>query len=186
MKKFSRSLAPRLPSAARQRGVVLIIALVMLVVISLLATFSIRNALSSEGIAGNARTTELANQAAEIALRYCEDEVVKAAKDSTVVPPMTIQGVASTPLGVVTANWDVARVGVFVLPSTSVNMASVTFKRMPECVAERIAVVNDTSTATTITTTYLITARGFGPEVALGTGRPDGSEVFLQSTLEVE
>lgn len=172
----------------RQRGVVLIIALVMLVVISLLATFSIRGALSSEGVSGNVRTTQLASQAAEVALRYCEDATIGFIRNATPLPAgVSIQATLTPPLGVSTANWDVARTGVFVVPTASVNLGgSVTFRRMPECVIEQVPVVNATSTGLVSTTTYLITARGFGPEVAFGTAQPDGSEVWLQSTLEVE
>lgn len=168
-----------LPS--RQRGVVLIIALVMLVVISLLATFSIRSALSSEGVSGNVRTTQLASEAAEIALRYCEQGVVAGTTS------ISISTVTVPPLGVNTANWDGARTGVFVVPIDSVNRtgATATFSRAPECVVERMAVVNSSGVLTS-TTTYLITARGFGPEVANTTTRPEGSEVWLQSTLEIE
>jgi type IV pilus assembly protein PilX len=191
---------PRLPASSirREHGVVLIIALVMLVVISLLATFSIRSALSSESVSGNSRTTQMASQAAEIALRLCEDAVVANARSSTALPTgLAIQAAASTPVGVSTTVWDTGRSGVvYVVPTTSLN-GTVTYKRMPECIAERIPVVNATNTALTSTTTYLITARGFGPEVAAcdstvfppaagACSRPDGSEVWLQSTLEVQ
>ena len=173
--------------AGRQRGVVLIIALVMLVIISMLAALSIRNAQSSEGVSGNVRTTQLANEAAEIALRICESAVTANAKSATALPTgMTINSVPTgTPLGVTTTNWDSTRTGIYVLQDSDVNGSSTTYQRMPECVVERLQVVSSSGTLTT-TTTYLITARGFGPEVADGTGRPTGTEVFLQSTLEVE
>ncbi len=173
--------------ARRQRGVVLIIALVMLVVISLLATFSFRNSLSSESVSGNVRTTQLASQAAEVALRYCEDAIVKRTTNGTPLPPLlVVQAAQKPPLGVDTTNWDTTRTGVFVLPSASVNLASATFARMPECVMEEVPVVNAASNGLTTTTTFLITARGFGPEVASGTARPEGSEVWMQSTLEIQ
>ena len=60
------------PRPAAQRGIVLIMALIMLVVISLLTAVSVRNATSSEGVNANVRQTQLAGQAAETALRYCE------------------------------------------------------------------------------------------------------------------
>ena len=172
----------------RQRGVVLIIALVMLVIISMLAALSIRNAQSSEGVSGNVRTTQLATEAAEIALRICESSVIANVKSPFTALPtgMTINSVpAGTPLGVTTTNWDSTRTGIYVLQDSDVNGSSTTYQRNPECVIERLQVVSSTGTLTT-TTTYLITARGFGPEVADGTGRPTGTEVFLQSTLEVE
>lgn len=187
-----------------QRGVVLIIALVMLVVISLLATLSMRNATSSESISGNVRTTELATQAAEIALRYCEDAVVQINGGAgTLTPLPVIQAFASPPLwsakngsGGLT-NWDgntssVAPTGpVLVIPDSSINQAGagVTFKRPPECMVERMRMA-DTTTTVTVAKTYVITARGFGPEVAADTGgtrpRPQGgSEVWMQSTIEL-
>ena len=142
---MSSSRTTRRTPSHDERGVVLIIALVMLVVVSLLATFSIRNALSTEGVAGNVRTTQLANQAAEIALRYCEDAVVNYIKIGTPLPgspALALQNPQIPPLGVSTANWDGTRTGVFVVPSASVNTGSATFSRMPECLAERLSVVN--------------------------------------------
>ena len=80
--------------ARAQRGVVLIMALIMLVIISLLTAVTVRNATSSEGISANARQTQLAIQAAEAALRYCEQGVLEVLSASTstyafnvVVPP---------------------------------------------------------------------------------------------------
>ena len=179
-------------------------ALIMLVVISLLATLSMRNATSSESISGNVRTTELATQAAEIALRYCEDAVVQingGAGTLTTLP--VIQAFASPPLwsakngsGGLT-NWDgntssVAPAGpILVIPDGSINQAGagVTFKRPPECMVERMQMA-DTTTTVTVAKTYVITARGFGPDVAADTGgtrpRPQGgSEVWMQSTIEI-
>ena len=195
-----------------QRGVVLIIALVMLVVISLLATLSMRNATSSEGISGNVRTTELATQAAEIALRYCEDAVVQiTGGGGTLTALPAIQNFSSPPLwsardgsGALT-HWDgagssVAPTGpVLVIPDGSINQAGagVTFKRPPECMVERMQMATNNTTVTT-TTTFVITARGFGPDVAADTSgvrpRPKrgsedsterGSEVWMQSTIEL-
>ena len=186
-----------------QRGVVLIIALIMLVVISLLATLSMRNATSSESISGNVRTTELATQAAEIALRYCEDTVVQINGGGVTPTGFVIQNFSSPPLwsakngsGGLT-NWDgntssVAPAGpVLVIPDSSINQAGagVTFKRPPECMVERMQMA-DTTTTVTVAKTYVITARGFGPDVAADTGgtrpRPQGgSEVWMQSTIEL-
>jgi type IV pilus assembly protein PilX len=188
------------PAARREGGVVLIIALVMLVVISLLATLSIRSAMSSESISGNVRTTQMASQAAELALRYCENAVVANVRSSTALPAgMAVQVAGSTPVGISTTVWDTNRSGiVYVLPSSTVN-GTVTYKRMPECIAEQVPTVSTAGGTTTLSTTstFLVTARGFGPEVAGcdstifppaagACSRPDGSEVWLQSTLEVQ
>ena len=171
-----------------QHGVVLIIALVMLVVISLLATLSMRNATSSESISGNVRTTQLATQAAEIALRYCEDEVVKVQNNGGADPLGIIQPYVDPPLWKdAAANWDVATSKAKIIPKDSVNQKDLgaTFQRAPECMVERIPMVAVTG-AITETKNYVVTARGFGPEVADDTarGRPTGSEVWMQSTIE--
>lgn len=183
-----------------QRGVVLIMALIMLVIISLLATFSLRNASSTEKVSGNVRTTQLASQAAEIALRYCEEAVVQISSGTgTLASLPAVQPYTTFPLwnikdasGVLT-NWDGAASAippVFVIPASSVNQstATTTFHRPPECMVESMQVIGSSGTPTT-TSTYVITARGFGPEVSAadaGRSRPVGSEVWMQSTIELE
>lgn len=171
--------------AHSQRGVVLVVALIMLIVISLLAAISVRNASSSEAVSGNIRTTELATQAAEIALRYCETAVQQiVAGTGTMAPLPTVLAEASPPNWRDMNNWDGAgsATATFVIPESSVNTTTATaaFKRAPECQVERMTV------GSSATSTFVITARGFGPEVAAGTGRPQGSEIWLQSTFELQ
>jgi type IV pilus assembly protein PilX len=72
-----------------------------------------------------------------------------------------------------------------------VNDATVgaSFKRPPECMIERMSVIQAGATAVSSTSSYVITARGFGPEVAAADGarsRPSGSEVWLQSHIELQ
>ena len=208
--KYSVAVNIRRTGANAQRGVVLIMALIMLVVISLLATLSMRNATSTESISGNVRTTELATQAAEIALRYCEEAVAQSIGwPGTLDPLPFIPAFSSTPLWSVLTNWDGATSSaapadptgpVLVIPSTSINQAGagVTFKRPPECMVERMQMVAPGNTAVITSTTFVITARGFGPDVAADTSgvrpRPKrgsedskerGSEVWMQSTIEL-
>lgn len=184
------------PSKNTQHGVVLIVALIMLVVISILAVTSMRNAASTEALAGNVRTTELATQAAEIALRHCESSVVELI---TVASGATSTGyvttLASTDILPATtpprwqniATWDSATSSTFVLPTSLVGGTS-TYKRAPECMIETVPVIAAGSTAVSSTTSFVITARGFGPEVAADAtrARPKGSEVWLQSHIELE
>jgi type IV pilus assembly protein PilX len=175
-----------------QHGVVLIIALLMLVVISLVASLSIRNATSSEAVTGGVRTTQLAMQAAEIALRYCESSVAQIVVGGT--PSFTttfdsskIDFVSTTPQWTNTAVWDSTNTFIFVLPATSVNGAGVstTYSRMPECMVQNLPQADSTGSSAA-TRTYVVTARGFGPEVEAVNStrsRPRGSEVWLQSTI---
>ena len=183
-----------------ERGIVLIISLVLIVVISLLAVGSMRNAASSESVAGNVRTTELATQAAEIALRHCESSAIKVTKllanpaDTSAEAIYADQGLDITEIlwantsvqWQSTATWDSTSTATFVLPLPLVNQPgmTVTYKRPPECMVESLTGVIPVST----TASFVITARGFGPEVAAADPsrtRPQGTEVWLQSTIEL-
>lgn len=185
---------PSHPYRQSQRGVVLIISLIMLVVISLLATFSIRSASSSEAVAGNVRTTLLATQAAEMALRYCERALASAAGSSPVAwpypdaAPSINTPALATPRWQTLSNWDSGGTTASVIPLSVVNDASSgsTFSRAPECIIEPIAVANASGTPTE-TSTFVVTVRGFGPEEnGASRTRPTGSEVWLQSTIELQ
>lgn len=196
-------LQTRPPLARQQSGVVLIIALILLIVISLLAVTSLRNAGSSESVSSNVRTTELASQAAEIALRYCEAAAVEIASSTgpytTTFPAANILPGVTPPAPAnwqnVTA-WDAATSSstmTFALALTLVNQSGMTmstYRRAPECMIEQMPAVQTGSTTVTTTSSYVITARGFGPEVpAVASGsariRPVGSEVWMQSSIEL-
>lgn len=185
---------PRRP-VRQQGGVVLIMALIMLVIITLLATYSLRNSASTEAVSGNVRTTELATQAAESALRYCEDGLTQSFATTPTFtlsapgilpylnPPRWNQKDSSQNL----KYWDGTSSLGFnaVIAVTSVVNGTTTFKRPPECMIEREFDPAATDPAIN-TATFIITARGFGPEVAAVDAirsRPVGSEVWLQSTI---
>lgn len=188
---------PRQPPPRSQRGVVLLITLLVLAIISLLAITSVRNATSSEAVSGNVRTTELATEAAELALRHCERSLLSVL--------ITQSGEASDYITTFVADnildeqdpahwknlatWDSTSTSVYVLPLSLVNQASmtVTYQRAPECMVERMTTMLAAATTPTTNTAFLITSRGFGPEVAADPdrGRPSGSEVWLQSQIIV-
>ena len=181
-------------SRQAQRGVVLVIALILLVVISLLAVTSIRNASLSENVAGNARTAEMATQAADVALRHCEAALLSLMGGDT---PFTTTFTAANVLDAkqpprwqdmsAATGWDSSTAPVFVLPLALLNQLGLgftTYQRAPECMVETVSTVT-----TGKSVFYVVTARGFGPEVpALVDGarkRPLGSEVWLQSSIEL-
>lgn len=189
---------PRAEHTPRQRGVVLIIALILLVVISLLAVSSIRNVGSSENVSGNVRTVELATQAAEIALRHCEASAIKLVRnlggDTTSAEAIyDPQGLGQAQMfwntttiqWQSTTNWDTSTSAAFVLPSSLVG-GTATFKRPPECMVESLTGVTPPAGAPA---SFLITARGFGPEVPaadVNRTRPFGTVVWLQSTIDIQ
>ncbi len=170
------------------RGVVLIVALILLVVISLLAVTSLRNAGSAESAAGHVRTTEMATQAAELALRHCETQLALVPPPSTLTIHTTgypLWSVKTTSTNAMT-HWDVAATKANVLDLSLVNDSTLTdsYKRPPECMVEAQQVWQS---GTITTSAWVITARGFGPEVPAADAirtRPSGTEVWLQSTVQ--
>lgn len=155
----------------------------MILVISVLAVTSMRNVASSEIVSGNVRTTELATQAADIALRHCESSVVKLMADpASAVPldlPLAKIRPAATDAWKSTTIWDQS-LTPFALDAVFVGGAA-TFTRPPECMVELL-----TGAVGTLPASFVITARGFGPEVTTpaNSGRPAGTVVWLQSTLD--
>ena len=84
------------------------------------------------------------------------------------------------------ANWDKTNPVIFVLPLNLLNQSNMltTYKRPPECMVEKMPSV----TAST-SVFYVVTVRGFGPEVAIADTnrtRPMGSEIWLQSHIEIQ
>lgn len=170
-----------------QKGVVLIIALIMLVVLSLVAVVSIKSTLSTEVSTNNSRTYSLAMQGAEAALRHCENLAINALRTVPVSPnqtprPAPAAGAAYEWMDVA-ANWDNANFvtlqGV-ILTSADINDSNTQglYKRFPECMIQYLQLGN--------TQRFVVTARGFGPDVPALSGnarpKPVGSEVWLQST----
>ena len=189
-------------TAARpvQGGFALLMALIFLVVTSLLAATSMRNATSSESVLGNVRTTEMAAQAAEIALRHCEASVLdllvvagggNSAYESS-FKASDILSVSSPPQWQSVASWDSASASPYVLPLKLVNQTGINFaayKRPPECMVEPVPILLAGATSLSTSTTFVVTARGFGPEVAAADAmrsHPVGSEVWLQSHIQIQ
>jgi Tfp pilus assembly protein PilX len=188
-----------------QKGITLIVVMIMLVLISLASTSAIRSSGNSESIANNARTQSLAFHAAEVGLKFCEDVVLphmeatvayyKSLPSATATTPTLVSGfVLNTAPTVVpgvdppylwkaiTTTWDLtSSVVINVVDLSNINASTTdiynAYKRSPECLAE-YSIPGNFSRA-------VITARGFGPEVASGRGKPIGTEVWLQSTLQV-
>ena len=174
--------------ATSQRGVVLIVALILLVVLSLVSAAAIRSSSSAELSTNNARTQTLAMQAAEAALRYCEKATLNFLNGAGATPTLTPEAApatSATPYRWQTlANWDGTGSGtnITTLVSADVNdradNAGKLYKRYPECTAQYLEPAN--------TSRVVVTARGFGPDVAAINGSraaPVGAEVWLQSVL---
>ncbi|HNV60162.1 MAG TPA: PilX N-terminal domain-containing pilus assembly protein [Rhodoferax sp.] len=178
-----------IPGRDRQQGVVLIIALILLMVLSMLAAGTLRNSGSSTQVTNNTRTQALAMQAAEAALRNCEQAVFNfkngVAAGVGVVTPLApaVAPAAGVPYQWQTmSNWDGigTAANVTILTSADMNDAGTLYKRFPECMAQYMQAGN--------VQRAIVTARGFGPEVpAVDANRvaPNGAEVWLQSIVNM-
>lgn len=179
--------------ARRQQGIVLIIAMILLIVISLISIASVRSAGSSELAANNARVQNLAMQAAETALQYCETGVLNHVRNTgtyKITPETQPEDLSKPYRWQDVARWDAqaARPELYVLSSGEVNKTSGThalYKRYPECMAQY------QFHPASSTKSFVVTARGFGPDVEADQGdanrkAPNGAEVWLQSTLSTD
>jgi len=171
---------------SRQGGVVLIICLVLLAVISLTAAVSVSGAANSEAVANNTRKQTIAQQSAEAALLHCERLVEKYVVNSATgkapaAAPATVNGKYNWED---LKNWDgsasAGKITIVPFADSASSAVRKNIKRSPECMAQYFG-QNQTNT-------FIVTARGFGPEVsAPDTGRkaPVGTEIWLQSVVKL-
>lgn len=193
-------LLPRLAAGRRERGVVLVVTLILVVILSLVGTFAIRNATQSERSINGIRSAEVAREAAETALRFCEQVAIfdDAGKDYTEYASTGMrERIIATPIGSEFAedaawressNW--VGNGVILVPKdflnkkptgTEANADAVRLEIQPRCLIQKIA-----TTSTPQLTGYLITARGFANNARFedSTGKASqGAEAWLQSVL---
>jgi type IV pilus assembly protein PilX len=183
------------PAQRRQKGIVLIITMVMLVIISLAAINAMRSSTTNEVVANNSRAQALAMQASEAGLRYCEDNVISQMKSLVAgTTPTVVVTIDPAPVPAsdpyrwtdVPSNWDSTTATAVLVPLSVINAtvtgsATALYRRQPECMAQYIDSGDNTKA--------VITARGFGPEVPAVTSgaarTPIGSEVWLQSSIQV-
>ncbi len=178
---------------AHQGGLVLVVSIILLAIVSILAAYATRNAASTETVSGNVRLTELAKQSADIALRHCEESLAKIYGSSTYLTDFEEANILPAELESdweSLAIWDSVTPKVYVLPLAKVNQSDLTatYKRPPECMVARMPTKLE-SGAMSSNKLFVITVRGFGPEVAaadLDRTPPVGTEVWLQSHIELE
>jgi type IV pilus assembly protein PilX len=187
------------PPHRASRGIVLPMALIMLVILSFAGLMAARNSATYEQFSNNMRTSQVARQAAEDALRYCErvamftvdadlnadssDTAEKALYTndaaklvSTVIASdgvTALQGGSWNTLG----NWvkgDDKPVIEVTLSQDSNAQGSATVKNKPACIIQKLSDER-----------FLITTRGLSNDAKLATSGAlsAGSEVWLQSIL---
>lgn len=178
---------------------VLVITLILIVILSLLATFAIRNATQSERSINGIRSAEVAREAAETALRFCEQVAIfdGDGKDYTEYSTTGLRDkIITTTIGSesdtaaawrTSSNWTGGKVievpPAYFKKSTSGNAADAALELVtaPRCLIQKIE-----TTSTPKLTGYLITARGFANNAKLteATGKSTrGAESWMQSVL---
>lgn len=172
-----------------QRGLVLAMSLIFLVILSLVGLYAMRGSIQGERFSKNMRAAEVAFQSAETAIRYCEDNV----RTGT---PGTIK-VVEVPLDLSTeglpTKWQ-TRANLFGNDSVQVPSAQLAGDGMrappvlPRCLIERFALPpapGEDIRATVVMVPYLITAIGFSADAQLNGNNQtvSGGEVWLQTML---
>lgn len=167
----------------RQRGVALMVALVMLVIIGLASVSVMRGALNSDLIANNTRVQSVAAQAAQIGLTYCERLLndTGPSDGSDLEKLHTTAGQAPSFFNTL-SNW--SNDNTYEVPDDWMASADSSFTpdTLPQCMVEQL---DDTARGDP---QFVVTARGFSPDYSADdNGNPaSGSVVWLQSRLLYE
>jgi type IV pilus assembly protein PilX len=168
-----------------ERGIVLILALILLVIISMVAIMAVKGSISGEQVSNNVRSNAVATQAAETALRYCEQDVLSAAP-VLVVNDIPLGATQDFPnLWATRANWinpalaNTATVAITI----STDAAGRTLTTLPRCMIERYQIL--ALPGENPREAYVITSLGFSPDYATNAGGQviSGGEAWLQSIL---
>lgn len=77
MKRALRQTTRTRAARQRQSGIVLLLVLIIMVVLSGAAIWAAKASISGEQVANNIRLSSTVGELAELALRYCEDGVIK-------------------------------------------------------------------------------------------------------------
>jgi type IV pilus assembly protein PilX len=182
----------------RQRGISLIIVLILMVVIGLTSAAAMRGATSGQRLTNNVRSDNVAQQYAEAALRFCEAQLQVAARPNSLLPaviPITVMdpvlNPGAQPVWINTAAWTgPAGVGPAITRTTlnkaqffTAGLSSYEPIKPPECLVE----VQTLGSAPPLFNVTVVTARGFSPDYrADNAGNTiQGSVVWLQSILNM-
>lgn len=182
---MNRLKDPRGVSRRRQRGVVLVMALILLVIVSLVGAMAIRSAISGEQVSKSFRASAAAARAAEMALRYCEDQVLRGS-NAVIVNPLPVGG-GGAELWRTRSNWLSATMAIRV-PAAVVNSSETAARKLganqlPRCMVEQYPLLSVAGSLPR--QSFLVTTVGYSPDYSeSATGvRQSGSEVWLQSML---
>lgn len=157
------------------RGVALIVVLILLTVISLVSSATLRAALSAEQITLNVRLENLAREAAHIGLRHCEEDLLQATP-TLVVHPAPLPHEAE--LWTQWHSWHGNHALAHTVPANAMSSADSAYvpSSLPQCLLETHPAHPELIT---------VTARGFSPDhQADSSGHTtQGASAWVQSTV---
>ena len=176
-------------AARQQRGVVLVIALIMLIVIGLASVAVMRNVMNTDLVSENNRRQSQAMQAAQTALRYCETQL-EAGQN-----PQAASTSQSEESWRAFSKWQedgtsLSQGKPIRVPAASLNSSNhqtsryadsgPTAKLRPQCMAQS----RDTGSGTPI---IVVTARGFSDDYSAANNgiTTSGAVVWLQSIVQL-
>lgn len=165
-----------LQTPSRQQGITLLVVMVMLVVIGLVSVSAMRRAANADLVANNSRLEQLAKQAAEAGLRYCEAQLIDPAKT------LVVQAANPTaPAWNTFSNWQSGGKATTIPEAyiKSTDTANALPRQLPQCMAEYSPLGNNV---------IIVTARGFSPDyTAKKNGETQsGSVIWLQSIVSLQ
>jgi type IV pilus assembly protein PilX len=172
----------------KQKGVVLVLALILLTVISLVAMYTMRGSITGEQVSKNLRTQAVAMQAAETALRLCED-AVRTGQATLGAAAFVKNEIPELLAGMPTqwqtrANWLTGAAMTTEIPADLMTTTGMRPLPRPRCMVEQyeLPIMGEDKT---LTQPNLITVVGYSPDYqADANGNAiAGSEVWLQSVL---
>lgn len=172
-----------------QKGVVLVVSLIFLIVLSLAGLYVTRSAIIGEQVSKNIRSNATATQAAETALRYCEDRVRTAQSLNILEASVDLAPGALPSQWQTRVNWMDSSTVSNQVPADQVTAQDMRpLPRQPRCMVERFSLPpapGEDPQSASILQPYLITAVGFTRDYVVDVNnRPtSGGEVWLQSIL---
>lgn len=186
MKRSVPTLCKRIP---RESGIVLPVALILLVIISFAGLLAARNSATYEQFSNNMRTSQVARQAAEDALRLCERIAIDSVENDGAGYPDVSGKILTTEIASdeataintgawnTLANWSDTGTNLIelTLGEGAEVQSGVTSRRVkPGCIIQSMADGR-----------FLITTRGLSNDAVISTGGAltSGSEIWLQSIL---
>lgn len=186
-------------SRVHQRGVVLVVALIVMAVIAITAGTAIRRVTSQDLIGSNLRARSQALQAAESGLRYCEalvststrrgEQVALAERiQDAVATNYLVNGQRPQRVWEQLDNWDDGGIVIEVPATYAIDGSGVDYNQRPSCIIERMSLQSLATdpTAPNQFEAYLITARGFSPDFEANNGvTTRGAEVWVQSSVQI-